>query len=132
MLSQQMLQCGHLLKLGAQVCLGCCPACSIAADSIGGFTEVVFKAAGAIDAMFSVGAQTGYEKVFRCPPNTVVTGMAGGGSPVYHLYSSEPGSWISHLQFQCRWEACQQCLIAASSILHHQLLEAPSHIACTI
>lgn len=69
-------------------------------DQVGGFTRIPFNAGGAIDSMFGVGAQTGYEKVVQCPTGTVVTGIAGGANP-----KRAPSSWLSHFQIQCRWGA---------------------------
>jgi hypothetical protein len=36
----------------------------------------------AIDSVFGVGAQTGGETAVNCPENMVVTGFAGGASPI--------------------------------------------------
>lgn len=46
-----------------------------------GFTSVSLKAGAAVDSLFGVGAQSGGERLFSCPPGMVVTGIAGGASP---------------------------------------------------
>jgi hypothetical protein len=49
---------------------------------INGFASIPMKRSFAIDSLFGVGAQTGGEDIFRCPENMVLTGIAGGASPI--------------------------------------------------
>uniref|UniRef100_A0A383W0W1 LysM domain-containing protein n=1 Tax=Tetradesmus obliquus TaxID=3088 RepID=A0A383W0W1_TETOB len=61
-----------------------------------GFTSVSLKAGAAVDSLFGVGAQSGGERLFSCPPGMVVTGIAGGASPGQY-----PKGWVANLQFRC-------------------------------
>jgi hypothetical protein len=46
-----------------------------------GFSGIQMNTGWAIDSLFSVGAQTGVEVSINCPPDMLVTGIAGGAYP---------------------------------------------------
>jgi hypothetical protein len=67
------------------------------ACSLQGYPTIDLRASVAVDSLFAVGAQSGGETTFKCPDNTVVTGIAGGSHPNYvsRLCKDQPWSLIA-------------------------------------
>lgn len=59
-----------------------------------GFTQVPLRSGWAIDSLFGVGSMTGNEGLYKCPPNTMVTGFSAGAN-------GYPAGWVANLQFLC-------------------------------